>query len=365
MKARLTLLAIALAAALPAAVAATQATPETAAPAKPHIAVVNGQKVSVEEFERAFAVVVRQKFYHRAPPEGEVEVVRREVADSLVDRALTLAEAEKRGLPVDKDAIQQVIDGYEKQYGASPNWKATRERALPQIERELREKQLLAALEAQVRDIPDPDEAAARRFYEANPALFTEPERIHLSVILLRVDPSSPKAVRDKAREEGRAIHERLAKGADFAELARIHSSDASAAKGGDLGYVHRGMLSDGLHEHIDGMKAGDFSQSLDVLDGVALFKLHERSAAKLREFADVRARATELLKRDLAQAAWKDFIAGLRRNASIETDPRLYPAVAAKAGDADGEKAAPSAPASEPGEKEKSWPATDKPRGP
>lgn len=355
MKARLSLLAVALAAALPTAMAAAQAAPEATngAAARPHIAVVNGQKVSVEEFERAFAAVVRQKFYHRAPPEGEVEVVRREVADNLVDRALILAEAEKRGVPVDDDAIQQTLDGYEKRYGSSPNWKTTREVALPQIKRELRQQQLLARLETQVRDVPEPDDAAVRKFYDANPALFTEPERIHVSVILLKVDPSSPKAVRDTAREEGKALHERLTKGADFAELAKIHSGDESAAKGGDLGYLHRGMLAEAQHLQLDAMKPGDISPSFDVLEGVAIFKLHERTESKLRNYAGVRTRATELLKRERSELAWKAFVAELRSKAVIETDAKLYPAASSAALDIDA------------GKKEASWPTTDKPRGP
>ena len=349
MNKRLGLLAAAVACAIAPAVAQTE-TPAAQAATPQHIAVVNGKKVTVEEFERAFGAAARQKFYHRQAPEGQVQQVRREVADGLVDRALLLAEAEKRGVPVDSDAIQQVLDGYEQRYGSSPNWKVTRERALPEIRRELANQQLLSKLEAGIRKVDDPEAAAVRAFYDANPALFTEPERVHLSVILLKVDPSSPKAVRDQAREEGRAIRERLAGGADFAEAARIHSGDGSAAKGGDMGYVHRGMLPEALHQAIDSLKAGDISQSLDVLDGVAIFKLHDRAAAKQRDFESVAERARDLLKRQLADKAWNDFVAGLRRNAVIERVGALYPAEPA------GEREA---------GKEATWSVTDKPRAP
>jgi parvulin-like peptidyl-prolyl isomerase len=104
--------------------------------------------------------------------------------------------------------------------------------------------------------------------------------------------------------------------------MAKIHSADDSAAKGGDLGYLHRGMLAEGLHQQIDTMKAGEVSPAVDVLEGVALIKLHERNAAKLRDFDSVRPRALELLKREQADAAWKDFVARLRRDAVIEMGP-------------------------------------------
>lgn len=347
MKARPTLLAIALAATFAAQAASSQQAP---API-PALAVVNGQAVSAEEFERAFAATVRQKFYHRAPPEGTLEAVRREVADGLVDRALILAEAKKRAVKVDEDAIRQVIAGYEKRYGESPNWKQTRERALPQIENELRQKQLLERLEAEVRDVKAPDEADARRFYEANPTLFTEPEQVHVSVILLKVDPSATKAVRDQAREEARGMYERLAGGADFAEMAKLRSADSSAAKGGDLGYLHRGMLGEALHVAIDALKDGEVGKPTDVLEGVAIFKLHQRREARQRQFADVRERAGELLKRERAEGAWKQFVAELRRDAVIQTNEALYPK--------------PATAAAEEGRKDETWAVQQSPRGP
>ena len=317
MKTRLALLAVAVACAFP-ALAQTEAR---------HIAVVNGKKVTVEEFERAFNATARQKFYHKQPPETQVLQVRREVADGLVDRALLLAEAEKRGVPVDNDAIQQVLDGYEQRYGASPNWKATRERALPELKRELANQQLLQKLEAGVRKVAEPKDADVRAFYDANLELFTEPERVHLSVILLKVDPAALKPQREQAREEGRDIRSRIAAGADFAEAARIHSGDGSAAKGGDMGYVHRGMLPEAVHQAIDALKPGEVSEALDVLDGVAIVKLHDRAVPKLREYDAVRERASELLKRNLAETAWNEFVAGLRRSAVIERVGALYPA--------------------------------------
>lgn len=333
MKPRLAFLVAAVASALalaPAGAAPAPQQPHAAAPQ--HIATVNGRKVSVEEFERTLGAVMRQKYYHRTPPEGGLAQVRQEVADSLVDRALLIAEAEKRGLPVDEDEIRKTLDGYEERYGKSPAWKTTRERALPQLKRELREQQQLARIQDQVRAVPEPTQAEARAFHAANPALFTEPERVHVSVILLKVDPSAPKAVRDKAREEGRDLRARLAKGADFAEMARIHSADGSAAKGGDLGYLHRGMLGEALHTAIDALKPGEVSPAVDVLEGVAVFKLHERTEPKPRAFADVKARAAELLKRERADNAWKDFVARLRRDAVIQMEPSWTTADAKKA---------------------------------
>jgi hypothetical protein len=73
------------------------------------------------------------------------------------------------------------------------------------------------------------------------------------------------------------------------------------------------------------------------VLDGVAIFRLLERQSAKLRDFPDVRVRAAELLKREQSDAAWKRFVADLRRQATIQRLAR-YPGEAASTGTANEE---------------------------
>jgi parvulin-like peptidyl-prolyl isomerase len=320
--------------------------PAAAPPAQ--VAVVAGRRIGRDEFERTLASVVRQRFYHKAPPEGQMDQVRRDVLDLLVTRVLVVAAARERGVAVDEAAVDAAIAGYEERYQDSPMWKSIREKTLPALRSEIAEQQLLAAMESRVRAVPDPDEARVREFYRANAPLFTEPEQVHASVILLAVDPSAPKAVRDKAREEGRELFGRLAAGADFAELAKIRSADPSGARGGDLGYLHRGMLAENLQQHVDALKPGEVAAPIDVLEGVAIFKLHDRKPAELRAFETVRTRALELTRRELSDAAWKEFIAGLRRNAVIEVDPALVPGIAPAPG----------------GKEERSWSATAAPHG-
>jgi len=152
-------------------------------------------------------------------------------------------------------------------------------------------------------------------------------------VILLKVDPSAPSATWAAAEDEARAIRKRIAAGADFAEAARMHSADASAASGGDLGYLHQGMMPESLYEKLGSMKPGDVSEPLRLLEGVALFRLTERREARLRPLADVKERATQLWRRDEGERRWAEFLARLRAAATIRIDAERYPALASMAG--------------------------------
>jgi parvulin-like peptidyl-prolyl isomerase len=144
-------------------------------------------------------------------------------------------------------------------------------------------------------------------------------------VILLKVDPAAPKAAWDKARTEAAALRKRIAGGEDFAALARRYSGDATAADGGDMGYLHRGMLPDGVDKVADKLKPGEVSEPVMLLEGVALIRLNERKAAQQRSFAEVRERAGDLWQRDEGDRRWKALIADLRKATPVRINESLY----------------------------------------
>jgi len=301
--------------------------------ALPPVATVNGRAIPAEDYDAALAALVRQRFYHRTPPEGQMAAVRIEVLNALIDLQLAATEAKRQGLAPDAASVSRDLERIESRFRQMPDWQKHREAQVARWRADLEERSLAEALEKRVRAAVVADDAAVRRFYDANPALFTEPEKVRLSLILLRVDPSAGKAARDKAREEGRDIRARLAKGADFAELAKIHSADATSAKGGEMGFVHRGALPEGVQAVIDKLEPGVPSDALDVLEGVAIVKVAERQPAALRPFEAVTPRARDLYRRQAAEDAWKAEGARLRAKATVSVNTARYPDLASAPG--------------------------------
>lgn len=280
-------------------------------------AIVNGRRIPTQEYESAFASLVRQKFYHGQLPEKEIVAARDEVKNRLVQRIVLLDEAGRRGIVPDAKQIDETIAGYESRYAASAAWQENRGRLLPGLRQQLEEQSLVFQLERQVKATPDPSEEEVHRFYSDKPELFTEPEKIHLSAILLAVDPSSPATAWEATREEAKAIYKRLEGGADFAETARLHSS-AYTETGGDMGYLHRGMLPEAMQERVDGYVQGRINEPLETLQGMAIVRLDGRLAAKKRDFPDVAQRARDLLIRERQDQAWKGLIDKLVATADV-----------------------------------------------
>lgn len=295
----------------------------------PYMAVVNGTVISSGEFETNLKEAARQKFYHGTPPEQEVLDLTRDVAYRMIDRILLVAEAKRQGVKVNTAEVDAKIANYEKRYASNPRWQAERESVLPPLRARLEEDSLVATLETRVRNIPPPSREKVLAYYNKHPEKFTEPEKLRLSLILLPVDPSSPTSAWQTAEAEAGALRLRLTEGgADFAQLAKERSEHESAPAGGDLGYLHRGMLPDGIQEKVDGMKVGDLSPPTRVLQGVALFKFTDLQAAKHHDFETVKARAQDLLVRDLQTEAWDNMRKQLRTKAKLEINEQRYPAL-------------------------------------
>jgi hypothetical protein len=300
--------------------AVAAAAPPGASPMHSQVfAVINKRVVSNEEYELAFSSVIRQRYYHGAVPEAELAKVREEIKVLLVQRIVLIQEAERRGIKPDEKAVQEALDSLAQRFGESPDWRVAGPRIMAEARESLSEQSLVSQLEARVKaELPAPGEAEVRAFYDKNPALFTEPEQVKVSMILLAVDPSSPLTAWEGTRGEAQAIYKRLLAGADFADAARLHSA-MYADQGGSMGYVHRGMLPQAVQERIDGYQPGRINEPIDLLEGVAIIRVDERTPGKKRGFADVEQRARELLVREQQDQAWKSLVDSLVAKADVK----------------------------------------------
>ena len=288
---------------------------------------VDGVAVSAEHYDVQLNLAIRNKFYHRQPPEDQLGALRREVGDGLIDRVLLIEEAKRRKLAPDAHKLEQALAKFEERNGSNPRWQEARERLLPALKQELADNLLLEEIEKSARTLPEPDTAALRAYYDAHHDTFTEPERLRLSVILLKVDPGLTSEEKAKFMDQAKVLHQRLVAGEDFAALARAYSTDETASKGGDMGYVHSGMLGADVHKMIEKLKPGEYSEPLTLMEGVAILRLDERVPPKLKDFEESKERAATLWQREEEERRWAEFKSGLRKSAKIEIlDRERYP---------------------------------------
>ena len=279
---------------------------------------VGDREITVDEYNQSYHRTVRQRYYHSKPPEAELDAVRKEVGDELITRELLLMEAARMGLTADQAGIEATLTQYDQRYADSPRWKEERVKLLGALKLKLEQDDLLKQIESRIKNITPPTEKQVKAYYQQNPDKFTEPMQQKLSLILLVVDPSSSNDVWQAAMDTGQELVKQLHEGADFAEFARMYSGDISAEKGGDMGYVHSEMLSEAVEKSINELQPGQISEPIRTLQGVAILRLDDRKAERLRAYADVRDRARKLWIREHSEMAWSEFKQKLRLNTPV-----------------------------------------------
>jgi len=82
-----------------------------------------------------------------------------------------------------------------------------------------------------------------------------------------------------QAMDEANQLVSQLHQGAQFAAVARQFSADATAANGGDAGWLTAGELDPAVREAVDSLRPGSLSAPIAVKDGVYIVYLRERQA--------------------------------------------------------------------------------------
>ena len=284
------------------------------------IATIDGETVSFEEFERMVYGEARKTFYHAAPPEGEAFVAfRREVAAKLIDRKLKLKEARRRGMQPDEEYVGLELAKLEAQYAGTEQWEAEGDAMLDRLRVFFEEESLLEQIDPVLREVAAPSETEVRAYNEANIEKFTQPEQVRLSVILLPVAAWADTATWNAAREKAAGILMSIREGRDFADAAREFSADPSAESGGDMGYVHAGVLQGELLDVVSQLANGDMAdRPVTVLEGVVLVRVEDRRPPQVHALEEVRERAAGLWRREAEQAEYKAAIARLRESTEI-----------------------------------------------
>lgn len=140
-------------------------------------------------------------------------------------------------------------------------------------------------------------------------------EQTHARHILLRVTEIVSES---QARQTLEEVLRQLSIGESFETLAKRYSQDASAANGGDLGWVNPGDTVPQFENAMNALKVGEISEIIKTPFGLHLIKVEERRS---KDVTDERERG--LARRDLhlrrLEEVYQDWLRQLRDNTYVE----------------------------------------------
>lgn len=113
-------------------------------------------------------------------------------------------------------------------------------------------------------------------------------------------------------------IRERIAKGADFAEQARLQSEDASSVRGGDLGWLSPGDTVPEFEQAMDALKPGEISEPIQTPFGWHLIQVVERRTEDLTKERQ-RQLARQAIRARKSDEAFTEWVRQQRDRAFVE----------------------------------------------
>lgn len=280
---------------------------------------VNGEIIPAARYLEEFNKGVRETYYHGKVTEKQLGEFRQKVANKIINHVLLLQQAKQLGIKPNPDQVENEIQQRTKKYRAQKNWEQSKQGIIDSMRGEIETDNVIEQLKRKTQTIDKPSDKAVKQYYQDHLDKFTEPQKWNVSLILLKVDASSPSATWLQTTEQAEELVKKINQGENFEELARTLSGDETAAQGGNMGYIHTGMLSKPAQLVLDKMKVGEVSAPVTLLKGVAIFRLNDMQAAQINHYEDVKDRAQDLLLRELRDRVWEKLVITLRQQASIE----------------------------------------------
>jgi len=140
-------------------------------------------------------------------------------------------------------------------------------------------------------------------------------EQNHVRHILVRTSES---VSQDEATRKLLALRERIVNGSNFAELARLNSDDASAGRGGDLGWIYPGDTVPDFERAMKELKPLEVSKPVKTQFGWHLIQVLERRTTDASSDRK-RLEARKALRERKSDEAFQEWLRQLRDRAWVE----------------------------------------------
>lgn len=177
----------------------------------------------------------------------------------------------------------------------------------------------VAALLERELNVPEPDEAACRRYFDTHRERFSEPTRLRVRHILLPAAPEDARA-RDAHYRLGEKLLRELGEHPEhFTDLAQRHSACPSKDEGGELGWLTSGQTVAELDQALQRLPVGLHERPLASRYGWHVISIDERQERKPLPYAQVAERVHHSLREESTRHALRQYLLALEAEIGVE----------------------------------------------
>ena len=310
---------------------ASQASADANTPNSNVVAIVNGFEITNELVESVLAPFM-QPIIDKAQelPDGYLEQQRKNLREQVVEKVIIEhlfdEQVKKAGIEVtDEDmddrifveAVSQkpemTVEEYLEKVQAEGK---TIEEFKASTKRQIAHDKLIEKEWADKLDVSDEE---ARAFFDENSARFQYQERIRASHILIAPEKNGDAdQAKAAARTKASQLLGQIRAGADFAELAKTHSSCSSSKNGGDLNYFARGQMVPAFEKAAFALERGKISDVVETQFGFHIIQVTDHNEPGPIPFAEVKGKIVEAISSDKQTNFIKAYIDMVKSAADI-----------------------------------------------
>jgi peptidyl-prolyl cis-trans isomerase SurA len=286
------------------------------------LAVVNNDAITLSEIQEAIAVY---RYENRDRTTESSDRLVQQFLTRLIDSRLQVQEAEREKIVVDEAEIDEELADRIKKMNMKSHEEfeaALKAQGIPmaavrkRIADELRRGRIVSR---KVRLRVSVTEEEVTQYLEANRPKLETGLGYHARHILVLPDTGAEDAAWENARIRAELLRTQLLEGADFAEMAKQHSRDASARDGGDLGTLKRGELAQDIETQILTLTAGQISSPYRSALGYHIFRLESKETLEGDGLTRVRAQIREILFREKFDTRLDAWLREIKQRAVID----------------------------------------------
>jgi parvulin-like peptidyl-prolyl isomerase len=270
---------------------------------------INEKSVSLEQFQKEFRRVFL--LWEKLPAEQKT-VMEKVVIAELIDRRLALDEAERLGISISEETVENSYRNFWSEYPSEKRKTLMAERGVSDSQWKEEEKQRLLlkkVAEKAVYSSLKVTEEEIETYYRDNFADFKGAEEVRARQILVA------------SEEKAQQVLGLLRQGKPFEETAREYSLSPDGRQGGDLGFFPRGQMPEEFDAVVFSLTPGRLSNIVQSPYGFHIFLVEEHRKPTQLSLEKIRPRIQSILLERKKETAYNNWLVRLRKKAFIEID--------------------------------------------
>lgn len=289
-------------------------------------AIVEGRIITMQELRRKLAPIIPQiarESRNQNHFQAQVQRVAREILQNEIDRVLIVKafeDVEEMQIPpsvVQNEFENAIVREFDGDRGAFLEYLRSQNQTVRDYQRELREDIIISVMRSRNRQTQaEVSPERIEEFYNENKIRFYQEESVRLrQCVLVPYADESEKLLLENAEK----IIRELKEGARFQDIARRHSQDDMAHRGGDWGWIKRSDIRPELGDIAFSLDEGEWSEPTVINNQVYILYIENRRPEGIQNLSEVRDTIERFIISDIARTTQERWLERLRADGYVK----------------------------------------------